>query len=143
MDADVGRRLVEQTADDVQTLPERHQRLERGAQFHRRARSLGPPVVRVDAVGHEDDGETLGEVFAPAGAACAPHTGIDSSHGRSMATPAPRRNVRRDATAAFIAMVMLVSSLSVRSAARATCRILRHSLVEELRAGDEGLDEAC
>src|SRR5258706_4069595 len=35
----------------------------------------------------------------PSFAGAAPQTGIDSSHGRAMATPTPRRNLRRESIA--------------------------------------------
>ena len=59
MDADARGVLVEQAGDDVQPRPERGQRLEALAQLHVGARPLGPPVLGVDAVAHEQGGEAL------------------------------------------------------------------------------------
>src|SRR5579884_4504274 len=38
----------------------------------------------------------FGHGAVPPADALAPHAGIDSSHGRAIVTPAPRRNIRRD-----------------------------------------------
>ena len=57
---------------------------------------LAHQLVRVDAAAHEQRGEPLRAAarHAPAIAA-APQTGTDSSQGRAIVTPTPRRKVRR------------------------------------------------
>ena len=61
MNADARGRLVEQAGDDVDLRLDRLQRLERLAELHLRALPLGPPVLGVDAIAHEQDGEALGK----------------------------------------------------------------------------------
>ena len=61
MNAHADGRLVEQAVDDVDLRLERLQRLEALAQLHLGARALGPPVVAVDAVAHEQHGEAFRE----------------------------------------------------------------------------------
>ena len=93
------RRLAEQPADEDHVLAVRQHRRQAGAELHRRAGALGPPVRRLDAVREEDDAEAQrrtrrGLAAAPAAAGAAPScasSGIDSSHGSARATPTPRR----------------------------------------------------
>src|SRR6187549_3633292 len=74
-------------------------------------------------------------VAVPACVLVAPQTGIDSIHGRSIVTPAPRRNVRRETTLALkVIWRWLAVSLSGVRGARDGARRIRHTLVQELRA---------
>ena len=67
-------------------------------ELHLGAVALGPPVVAVDAVAHEQHGKALGKRGRGAGraggrrSAVAPD-GSDSSHGKAIVTPTPRSNV--------------------------------------------------
>jgi hypothetical protein len=49
--------LVEQAVDDVDLVLDRLQGREALAELHRFTRTLGPPVIAVDAVAHEENGE--------------------------------------------------------------------------------------
>jgi hypothetical protein len=57
MDADAGRGLVEQAFDVVELPFQRLERRQAWTQLHRVARSLRPPLRRVDAVSHEQKRE--------------------------------------------------------------------------------------
>src|SRR6266480_3115396 len=57
MNADPSGILVEQTRDNVEPGLVRRQGFEALAQFHIRAGGLGPPMLGVDAVAHEERGE--------------------------------------------------------------------------------------
>ena len=144
VDADAGRRLVEQAVDDVHLGLERRQRLEALAQLHLGAGALGPPVVAVDAVAHEQHGEPLGERRAATprtAVARRPSAGSDSSQGRAIVTPTPRRNVRRETSPA--------ARGCGRSAVGRACHspigheVVATALGAELRAGDDALDQAA
>src|ERR1051325_2933679 len=71
---------------------------------------------------------------AAAGEVVSAKTGRDSSHGKAMATPAPRRTVRREMPPAsfFVRLGILFAFLS--------CGICA-ALVHELWACDDGLDQ--
>src|SRR5690349_10155086 len=66
---------------------------------------------------------------APAVSAAAPQTGIDSSHGRAMVTPAPRRKILRDGCDFGI------------SISSCCCGYFGPAPGGELRAGDDALDQ--
>ena len=97
MDAHAGGRLVEQAVDDVDLRLERLQRRQDLAELHLGARPFRPPAAGIDAVAHEQHGEALGQpAVVAAEAEPMPKPDSDSSHGKAMVTPAPRRKVRRD-----------------------------------------------
>src|SRR5215467_3384456 len=71
--------------------------------------------------------------YAP-GEVVAPKTGMDSSHGRAMATPAPRRIVRREmGSVNLLVRAGMLFGLPFRG--------IRTSSVDELRAGDNGFHQ--
>src|SRR4051812_11751190 len=76
-----------------------------------------------------------GSDAAPAAATSAPKTGIDSSHGSAIATPAPRRSVRRDS---WYCRALLPESLVIDL-------FLGHfgcsSLIQELRTRHDRFDD--
>ena len=63
-----------------------------------RAFALGPPLLAVKAVAGEEHGQPHRRLAGGAGrlAARRPRRDSDSSHGRAIVTPTPRRNVRRE-----------------------------------------------
>ena len=67
VDADADGGLVEQAIDVVDLSFERLQGLEAFAELHVGAGALGPPVVAVDAVAHEEDGEAFGKLAGHGG----------------------------------------------------------------------------
>src|SRR5690349_20767827 len=77
---------------------------------------------------------------APAAAGASPNTDMDSSHGRAMVTPTPRRKVRRLKPRGFAGRgtlswpIKICLSLSVSDGFIA-------SLGQKLRAGDDGFDK--
>ena len=90
--------LVEQAGNDIDLGLQGRQGLEARAELHCVSGTLGPPVRVVDAAAHEQGRESLGARSRQSPATGGvPQTGTDSSHGRAIVTPTPRRNVRRDA----------------------------------------------
>src|SRR5579862_8431653 len=83
------------------------------------------------------------------GAVGSPNTGSDSSQGRATATPAPRRTVRREMRGEEFCVVFgilvhlsLVYILGKRGGLRRSFfKRLGISLIQKLRAGDDGLDQ--
>src|SRR5689334_25320856 len=65
-------------------------------------------------------------------AASLPQTGIDSSHGKAIATPAPRRIVRRDIISRRIFSFVMMSILG---------EVAGDSFRQKLRAGDNRFDQ--
>src|SRR5688572_5468164 len=69
-----------------------------------------------------------------AAAGTSPQTAVDSSHGRAIATPAPRRKVRRERAARFCLRIVGF----IRSLLRHLCS---GALGQELPAGHDRLDQ--
>ena len=116
---------------------ERLERLQALAQFHLGARSLRPPVLRVDAVAHEQDREPLrrgrsGRRLRRPTPAATPAT----------AAPSPRRRregtgggtVHANSVASGLLVMVIVGSLQLASVA---------AFLQELPAGDDVLDQAA
>ena len=105
MDALARGRLVEEAVDDVDLVLERLERLQGFAELHLGARALAPTSGR--SLMPLPMNRTA-KRFGNAGAASwlrgggTPQAGSDSSHGRAIVTPTPRRKVRRGEAALCI-----------------------------------------
>ena len=94
------------------------------AELHVGARAFGAPVIRVDAVAHEQDGEPLRE---GAGARWRrAKAGSDSSQGRAIVTPAPRRTVRREMRSADFCRSIRTCSFTFLLLAASARRLFRN-----------------
>ena len=99
------------------------------AQLHLGAAALGPPVVAVDAVAHEQHGEALWERAGRArGVAGCP------TRAATRATAAPSSRRRRAGT--------VRRESDCCSSRSPLCSVWSRSLGQELRAGDDALDQA-
>ena len=78
----------------------------------------------------------FGAVGTPSGVEdVSPHTGIDSSQGRAIATPAPRSSVRRETCNCRLSEELCMASFSGE--------IVASSFVEELTTGHDALNQAA
>ena len=157
MDADPRGLLVEQARDHVQSGLERRQGLEALAQLHVEPEPLAHQWSGLIPLPMKSAANRAGKAWAAPAAASPPHTGSDSSQGRAIATPAPRSTVRR-LIRGWTDVIVVPGSLletsvqcvetsrhrySHSSIVHYRQRIVAAPSVEELRAGDDRLDQAA
>src|SRR5262245_23952096 len=94
MNADAGRRLVEQPLDVVELALERFHRRQARAQLDVRARPRCHHSLGLMPLPMNRNASRFGVAAAATGSA--PHTDTDSSHGSAITTPVPRRKRRRE-----------------------------------------------
>ena len=93
-------------------------------------------MILVDSVAHEQNRKPLRERLRRCRARA--KQGSDSSHGKAMVTPAPRRTVRREMESAdfFVDLACYSPFLLLGGFWR-----IWSSFIQELRTGDDGLHQ--
>ena len=96
VDVPLRRLLVVEAADEEQLFAKVVQRVEHFAQLHVVPFAFGPPLLRVKAIAAEKDGQADRRLLIDlAGPASSAQAGSDSSHGKAIVTPRPRKTERR------------------------------------------------
>jgi hypothetical protein len=110
--ADSARLRMREVADHQKTVPVLFKRLQTFGELEARAHGCGRPSVHRRAIRHIDASERLLE-FAAVCARAVPAGTIESSKGRAIATPVPRRKVLRG-TCSLVMNVMASCLLCFR-----------------------------